>query len=178
MKNTIQDYINDENKYEYVDARLRSVAYHQGRIKKLEDDLLELEVYVQQGFSHGKSFDAENVPQKHYRGDMTEKRLLYVIEKKDAIEAKISREREQIQDVEEWLEKLPEAHNRLIKERYFKKLSFSDLAFRHGMVSINTIRERLRRILLTFPEDEDLKDGELILNLEDLENLTVIEAGC
>lgn len=157
--NYIKDYIKNEEKYNYVDGLLRSIPYHLSRIAAIEDKILELDVYVQQGFSHGKGFDSDSVPQKHYRGDITEKLIIQCMEKRDKLESKLNYEKEQIASVENWLQSLPEMEKRLIEERYFKNLSYDALAFRFGKVAINTVKSKIQKILLTYPDD-----GELLMN--------------
>jgi len=161
MSENIKDYILKEEKINYVDGLLRSIPYHLSRINALEDKLLDLETYAQQGFSHGKSFNNDTIPQKHHTGNNYEKMMMQYIEKKERLENKIEYEKEQIADVENWLQSLPEQHSRLIKERYFNNLSLDALAFRHGRLAVNTVKYRIRKILLSYPDDGD----EILIDL-------------
>lgn len=145
-----KDY--DEAKILYVDGLLKAVKFHRETIKRLEEKLLELQVYLDQGMSHGKTFEKDNIPQKHYRGEFYEQRLIETLDKKHAIEDSIEAEKKTIEEIEAWVDTLELEEQDLINQRYYQGKNYSEISILEGTAK-NTIKNRIYSILKKYPDN-------------------------
>jgi len=147
------DNVNYENlKAEYADAQLRAYNWHLNRLKYWQDKIYDLDAWASQGFTHGKDYGEEHVPQKHYRGDFTEQKILDYSEQLEEYEQKVNEEQKIIDTIDQWLATLDQDKRWIIKDYYFNRKPYETIAQLYG-VSRNTIRTYINLALLTFPEN-------------------------
>lgn len=146
----VNDY--ESLKAEYISSKLWGYEWHKRRLKYWKDKLEDLDTWAAQGFSHGKDYKEEHVPQKHYRGDFTEQKILDYGEQLEAIEQKIAEEQAELDEIDNWINGLQSEERWLITDRFFKKKPYNIMAQLYGC-SKNTMITMIDKILIKYPEE-------------------------